>query len=79
MKSYIKAFSIIFLAFIAAGFVSLTDAAAEQGSCILQATDDDVFIIIYDMNSDGSRGGQTWESDKETQLKKIWSTGIIHP
>ena len=61
MKPYTKAFSIIFLAFIAAGFVSLTDAAAEQGSCILQATDDDVFIIIYDMNSDGSRGGQIWE------------------
>ena len=61
MKSYIKAFSIIFLAFIAAGFVSLTDAAAEEGSCILQATDDNVFIIIYDMNSDGTRGAQIWE------------------
>jgi hypothetical protein len=61
MRTDIKAFLILFLAFIAAGFVSLPDAAAEEGSCILQATDDDVFIIIYDMNSDGTRGSQIWE------------------
>jgi hypothetical protein len=62
MKRLTKSLAILFLAFLAmitAGFISLPDAAA--GSCILQATDDDVFIIIYDLNSDGSRRGQIWE------------------
>jgi hypothetical protein len=61
MKLSSKSLSILFLTMIAAGFVSLPDAGAEQGSCILQATDTDVFIIIYDMNDDGSRGPQIWE------------------
>ena len=61
MKTCIRIFSILCVAFIAAGFISLPEAAAEQGSCVLQATDDNVFIIIYDMNSDGSRGSQIWE------------------
>ena len=49
------------LVMMAAGFVSMPDAAAEEGSCILKATDDDVFLIIYDMNSDGTQGAQIWE------------------
>ena len=61
MKLLSKSLSILFLAMIAAGFVSLPNAGAEQGSCILKATNDDVFIIIYDLNSDGSRGPQIWE------------------
>jgi hypothetical protein len=61
MKLYTKPLLILLLAMIVGGFVSLPGAAADPGSCILQATDDDVFIIIYDMNSDGSRGPQIWE------------------
>jgi hypothetical protein len=61
MKRFSKTLSILFLAMITAGFISLPDAGADPGSCILQATDDDVYIIIYDLNSDGSRRGQIWE------------------
>ena len=34
---------------IAAGFVSIRDAGADQGSCVLQATNTDVFVIVYDI------------------------------
>ena len=61
MKMCTKPLSILFLVLMAVGFVFLSERAAESGSCILKATDDDVFIIIYDLNSDGSRGGQIWE------------------
>jgi hypothetical protein len=64
MKQITKSLAILFLAvlaMIAPGFISLPGSVADAGSCILQATDDDVFIIIYDLNSDGSRRGQIWE------------------
>lgn len=61
MKRFTKSLSIIILAVISAGFISLLCAEADAGSCILKATDDDVFIVIYDLNSDGSRRGQIWE------------------
>jgi hypothetical protein len=61
MKFCFKLLSFLFLAIIAAGFVSLPDAGADQGSCILQATDKDVFVLLYDINDDGSRGAQIWE------------------
>jgi len=61
MKTLMQRLSIIFLVMAAAVFVQIADAGAEEGSCILQATNDDVFIIIYDLNSDGSRRGQIWE------------------
>jgi len=75
MKTYIKIFSILFTAIIAAGVVSLPAAAAEQGSCVLQATDDNVYIIIYDLSSDGSRGSQIWEG----RLNAGQSTQITTP
>jgi hypothetical protein len=61
MKRFTKSLSILFLAMISAGLVSLPGGVADAGSCILKATDDDVFIIVYDLNSDGSRRGQIWE------------------
>jgi len=61
MKFFTKLLSILFLAVIGAGFVALPGAGADEGSCILQATDSDVFLIIYDMNDDGTRGSQIWE------------------
>lgn len=61
MKLNTKPLSILLLAMIAVGFVFPPEAASEPGSCILQATDDDVFVIIYDINNDGSRGPQIWE------------------
>ena len=61
MKRLMQRVSFLFLLMTAAGFVFLPDAGAEEGSCILQATGTDVFLIIYDMSSDGTQGAQIWE------------------
>ena len=61
MKLGTKPLSILLLAVIAVGLVLFSGAGAHAGSCILQATNDDVFVVIYDLNSDGSRRGQIWQ------------------
>jgi hypothetical protein len=61
MKTFIQPLSILFLVMIAAGFVSIPDAGADEGSCVLQASNTDVFLIIYDMSRDGTRGAQIWQ------------------
>jgi hypothetical protein len=61
MKIFTRFLTILFLAIMAAGYVLIPDVGAEEGSCILQATNTDVFIIIYDMTPDGTQGDQIWQ------------------
>ncbi len=49
MKTLLQPVSILFLAMITAGFLSIPDAGADQGSCVLQATNTDAFVIVYDI------------------------------
>ena len=62
MKSIFRILLIIFLVIIAFGIGSISQLKAEEGSCYLQANDDDdVSIIVYDLDRDGNQGSVIWQ------------------
>ena len=61
MKTIYKLFSIFFIAMFVVAPVSIPDAKAEEGSCYLQATNTDVFIVVFDMDRDGNKGQKIWQ------------------
>ena len=61
MNKISKLLSIVLLAIFSTGVVSLPKAQAEEGTCYLQATNTDVFIIVFDMDREGNKGKQIWQ------------------
>ena len=61
MKTILKFFSIFIIALLVVPLVSITDVKAEEGSCYLQATNTDVFIVVFDMDRDGNKGPKIWQ------------------
>lgn len=59
-KSHMR-LSIALVAFILAATFGGQDAAAEEGTCYLKASNKDVFVIVYDMDRDGNQGAQIWQ------------------
>jgi hypothetical protein len=59
-KKYRFVLTIIF-SILLTGLLSTPGADAEPGSCYLQASNTDVFIIVFDMDDDGNRGQQLWQ------------------
>jgi hypothetical protein len=43
------------------GFFTIQYAGAEEGSCYLEATATDVFVIVYDLDNEGNQGRQIWQ------------------
>jgi hypothetical protein len=61
MNKIFQPLSIVFLAMITTGIVSLQRAQAEEGTCYLQAKFKDVFVIVLDMDRDGNIGQKIWQ------------------
>lgn len=61
MKAICRILPIAFLTVVFAGVFAGPQAAAEEGSCYLKATDKDVFIIVFDLDRDGNKGPQIWQ------------------
>ena len=61
MNKIFQLLSIVFIAMITNGIVSPPVAQAEEGTCYLQATNTDVFIIVFDMDRDGNQGPKIWQ------------------
>ena len=61
MKKIFMRLSIVFLIMITTGIVSIPEAQAQKGTCYLQATNQAVFTIVYDMDRDGNRGQKIWQ------------------
>ena len=51
----------MFLAVLATTVLSPAEARAEAGTCYLQASETDVFIIVFDLDRDGNKGEQIWQ------------------
>ncbi len=60
-------------------FLSHADAAANDNTCMLKSLVDEVFVTVWDEDSDQDRQGKIFEgSIKSGELKKITSsTGYI--
>ena len=43
-----------------AGFLTIPQAAAEEGTCVLEANQD-VFVIVWDHDNEGNKGRQIWQ------------------
>lgn len=61
MNIILRFFSIFFIALLVVPLVSIPDVTAAEGSCYLQATDKDVFVVVFDMDRDGNRGHKLWQ------------------
>ena len=60
MSSLYRFILIILFTIASAGFLSLSKADAEEGTCILEASKD-VFVIVWDLGEDGAKGRQIWQ------------------
>jgi hypothetical protein len=61
MRKISRIVFIILFAVMSAGFLSILKADAEEGTCVLQASNTDVFIIVFDLDRDGNQGAQIWQ------------------
>lgn len=52
---------IILFTVMSAGFLSMLKAAAEEGTCVLEASNKDVFVIVFDADDEGNKGRQIWQ------------------
>ena len=53
--------SVMFLAMMATAILTITEVQAQEGSCYLQATNTDVFVVVFDMDRDGNKGQKIWQ------------------
>lgn len=60
MRSIFRIIFILLFAIMSAGFLSLSKADAEEGTCILEANQD-VFVIVWDHDDEGNKGRQIWQ------------------
>jgi hypothetical protein len=59
-----KIFRIVFMilfAAMSAGFLSISQADAEEGTCVFEALGKDVFVIVFDADNEGNKGAQIWQ------------------
>ncbi len=61
MRKIVQATSFAFLFLALTGFCVGQDAAAAEGTCILKAQSQDVFVIVFDMDDEGNQGQQIWQ------------------
>jgi hypothetical protein len=46
---------------VSAGFISILKADAEEGTCIFEASNQDVFVMVWDQDEEGNKGAQIWQ------------------
>ena len=61
MRKIYRIVFIIFFAVMLAGFLSILKADAEEGTCVLEASNKDVFVIVFDADDEGNKGDQIWQ------------------
>ncbi len=61
MRKILRIVFIMLFTVMSTGFLSILKADAEEGTCVLEASGKDVFVIVFDADDDGNRGPQIWE------------------
>lgn len=61
MRKIFRILFIILFTVSAAGFLSIPKADAEEGTCVLEASHKDVFVIVFDADDEGNKGRQIWQ------------------
>ena len=61
MRKIYRIVFIIFFAVMLAWFLSIPQADAEEGTCVLEASNKDVFVIVFDADDEGNKGDQIWQ------------------
>ena len=61
MKTMYRILPIAFLAVVLAGVFAGQQAEAEEGSCYLKANMQDVFVVVFDLDREGNKGGRIWQ------------------
>jgi len=61
MKTSFEALVVTAIITLVMGLMSPTAATEEEGTCILKAYPDNVYLVVYDWDNDGNRGGILWQ------------------
>jgi hypothetical protein len=61
MRQIFRIVFIILFTVMSAGFLSILKADAEEGTCVLEASNKDVFVIVFDADDEGNKGAQIWQ------------------
>jgi hypothetical protein len=61
MKTMYRILPIAFLAVVLAGVFTGQQAEAGEGSCYLKANTQDVFVVVFDLDREGNKGGRIWQ------------------
>ena len=56
MTTIFRILLIILFMVMSAGFLSTLKADAEEGTCIFEASNQDVFVIVWDQDDEGNTG-----------------------
>jgi hypothetical protein len=43
------------------GFLTISQADAAEGTCVLESADKDVFVIVFYADDEGNKGAQIWQ------------------
>jgi len=60
MKKIFRIVLMILFTVMTAGFLTIPEADAEEGTCVLEANKD-VFVMVWDLDEDGNKGRQIWQ------------------
>jgi hypothetical protein len=52
---------IVLFTMMSVGFFSILKADAEEGTCVLETSNQDVFVIVWDQDDEGNKGRQIWQ------------------
>lgn len=61
MRKIYRIVFIVFFSVMLTGFLSILKTDAEEGTCVLEAPDKDVFVVVWDLDEEGNKGPKIWE------------------
>ncbi|MGD9228469.1 MAG: hypothetical protein PVF26_18325, partial [Desulfobacterales bacterium] len=61
MRRILRIVFIILFTVMSAGSLCILKADAEEGTCVLEASSQDVFVVVWDQYDDGSKGPKIWQ------------------
>jgi hypothetical protein len=61
MRKIVRVLSFAFLSLTLTCLFAGQDAAAAEGTCVLKAHTQDVFVIVFDIDDEGNQGRQIWQ------------------
>ena len=75
MNKIVRHLAIVVWVALAAGCAATTDIETKEGACYLKASDHDVYLKVFDVDSNGNMGALIWQGRiHQSQTARIKTT-----